>query len=181
MSWLISVICSVIIGAQTLQVPAASKHHRTPKHCGFEFDYPSGWVIHAEDNTCRVQLRPRDFSNRMKKRDVDLYTVEVNLLGGDFLAAAAAEHFDFVRGKWVVLGRQGAATDAEVVLSERWHGLRGLAATGCHYESGGYAGLCEQSVVLLRDDKDNMWSMTGGPQSTDAFEAILATLRFVEQ
>lgn len=181
MFWSISIVCILVVGALTAQVPSASKHHRTPKHCGFEFDYPSDWVItSSDDKTCRVQLRPGDLSSRMKARDVDLYTLEVALEGRDFLYSAAT-YFDFIRGKWLVRGRQGATTDAEVVVTERWHGLRGTVAAGCHHESGGYAGLCESPVVVLRDDDDHMWSMIGGPQSEGAFEAILATLRFVEQ
>ena len=117
----------------------------------------------------------------MKEYNVDVYTLELGLETGDFLAVAANNAFDFVRGKWVTLGRQGMHTDAEVVLTERWHGLRGASTAGCYHESGGYAGLCEQVLVVLRDENDNIWSMTGGPQSDSVFEAILASFRFREQ
>ena len=176
---LLSVPLPTPSGASGVQAPIALKHYTSPKECGFEFDYPSDWVV--TPSRCYVQLRPRDFAERMKKRDVDLYTLDVTLESGSFAAAADKNGFDFVRGKWVVLGRHGIPSDAEVFVTKQWYGLRADATVGCMSESQGYAGLCNQPVVLLRDDNDNMWSMRGGPQSQDAFDAILATLRFVER
>ena len=163
-----------------VQAPTPLKHYTSPKECGFEFDYPSDWVV-TPGRRCNVQLRPGDFAERMKERDVDLYTLDVTLEFGGFAAAADKNGFDFVRGKWVVLGRHGIKSDAEVVVTTQWYGLRGDATVGCFSESQGYAGFCDQPVVVLRDDNDNMWSMRGGPQSQDAFDGILTTLRFVDR
>jgi hypothetical protein len=71
---------------------------------------------------------------------------------GRFLVAADDNLFDFFKGKWVVRGRHGIASEADVVSNTRWHGLRGIGAAGCFHEAGGYAGLCERLVVVLQDD-----------------------------
>jgi len=47
------------------------------------------------------------------------------------------------------------------------------------HTAGGNAGLCEEPVLVLRDDDDNVWSMRGGPQSGPLFDVILATFRFI--
>jgi len=181
MSWQFQLLGCLLVAALSAQFAPVSSHYTSPE-CGFEFDYPGEWVasVASDKKPCRVRLRPRDFAARMNDRDVDVYTLELGLEPGDFLAVAANNAFDFVRGKWVTLGRQGMHSDAEVVLTERWHGLRGASAAGCYHEAGGYAGVCEQQLIVLRDESDNIWSMTGGPQSASVFEAILATFRFLE-
>ena len=68
--------------------------------------------------------------------------------------------------------------DAEVVSMGPWHGLRGFAVAGCYTAGGQYVGICEEPVLVLRDDEEPVWSMRGGPQSEDAFDTILATFRF---
>jgi hypothetical protein len=113
-------------------------------------------------------------------READkVYTLEVRVDQGSFLVVAADNFFDFVRGRWVILGRLGTKTDVDVVSTERWHGLRGVAAVGCHHVDGGYAGMCDETALVLRDEHDNIWSMRGGPQSQEAFDAVLATFRFL--
>jgi hypothetical protein len=182
MPWSIPVLASLVVGALSVQSPPFPKHYTSPQECGFEFDYPGDWVIASTggETSCRVQLRPRDFADRMKARDVDVYTLDVGLERGKFLAVAANSSFDFFRGEWVTLGRLGMRTGAEVVTTDRWHGLRGVAVVSCFHEAGGNAGLCEEPVLLLRDDDENVWSMRGGPQSGDVFDVILATFRFVD-
>jgi hypothetical protein len=183
MVWRFNALTGLVLTVLSLQSPPALHRYTGPKQCGFEFDYPSQWVASAagDNKPCRVQLRPRDFAARMKEDGVDLYTVELGPESGDFLVIAAANGFDFVKAKWVTRGRQGMNTPAEVVATERWNGLRGIAATGCYRESGGYAGLCERPLILLRDEGGSTWSMTGGPQSESAFDAVLATFRFLER
>jgi len=184
MSCLIRALASVLIAAGFItQASPAPRHFSSSKECNFEFDYPGDWVVTPSDETirCGVTLRPGDFANKMKEEDVDIYTLYVTAEHGDFLAIAADKGFDFVKGKWVLLGRQSMTTDAQVVATALWHGLRGVAATGCFSESRGHAGLCERPALLLRDDDDNIWSMSGGPQSEAAFDTILASFRFRRQ
>ncbi len=179
----------LVLVALVLDLEAAplTRHYSSPKQCGFEFDYPGDWVAVPlpDDETawCRVRLRPNDFAQQMEEYDVDVYTLEVGRAKGEFLEAAAHNFFDFVKGKWVVLGRQGIHGDAEIVVTERWNGLKGVAAVGCYHEGpdGGYAGLCELSRLVLRDEDDNIWAMEGGPQSDKVFDAILASFRFVKE
>jgi hypothetical protein len=109
----------------------------------------------------------------MKDFDVDIYTLEVGRKQGDFLVVAAEYGFDFFKGAWVTLGRFGRQTEAEVLVTERWHGLRGTIATGCYHEGGGYAGLCERSSLVLRDEDENMWAMTGGPEAAEVLTEFL--------
>jgi hypothetical protein len=176
------------VGLATLvlnvQAGPVTTHYISQKQCGFEFDYPTDWVATPlpddQPTWCRVQLRPNDFAKRMAESDVDLYTLEVSRYQGNFLAAAD-QSFDFVKGKWVILGRQGMHTEAEVVVTDRWNGLKGVASVGCYHDSGGYAGLCEEASLVLRDKDDNVWAMRGGPQAEDVFSMILATFQFVEQ
>ena len=181
MPLLIDTVGSLLIGALSVQAQPVPNHYASPKECGFEFDYPSDWVIVSTDDqtSCSVRLRPRDFVDRMKERDVDVYTVDVGSERGEFLAVAARNFFDFYRGKWVMRGRLGMRTDAEVVTMGQWHGVRGDAVVSCFHTAGGNAGLCEEPVLVLRDDDDNVWSMRGGPQSGPLFDVILATFRFV--
>ena len=181
MPLLIDTVGSLLIGALSVQAQPVTNHYASPKECGFEFDYPSDWVIVSTDDqtSCSVRLRPRDFVDRMKERDVDVYTVDVGSERGEFLAVAARNFFDFYRGKWVMRGRLGMRTDAEVVTMGQWQGVRGDAVVSCFHTVGGNAGLCDEPVLVLRDDDDNVWSMRVGPQSGPLFDVILATFRFV--
>jgi hypothetical protein len=181
MLWLIDTVGSLLIAALSVQAQPVPNHYTSPKECGFEFDYPSDWVIVSTDDqtSCSVRLRPRNFVDRMKGRDVDVYTIDVGSERGEFLAVAARNFFDFYGGKWVMRGRLGMRTDAEVITMGQWHGLRGDAVVSCFHTAGGNAGMCEEPVLVLRDDEDNVWSMRGGPQSGPIFDVILATFRFV--
>lgn len=155
-----------------------SKHYASEKECGFEFYYPEDWVVTSADKKCRVLLRPADFVEQMKEYDVDVYTLEVGSEDDDFLAVALKNYFDFLDGKWVLLGGN-ADTEADVVRTARWSGLRGWRAARCYHERGGYAGACDLPALVLRDGKHNVWSMEGGPQSKGTFDAIFASFRFV--
>ena len=170
----------IFVVALGMQGPLGPKRYTSVDECGFAFDYPTDWVVvpRADAPRCSVRLRPQDFAAKMKATGVDYYTLDVAVEDGAFLAIAAERDFDFVEGKWVLVGRHFMKTDVEVVSTEPWHGLRGFVAAGCYDGTGRYVGLCEEPALLLRDDDDNIWSMRGGPQSERAFEAILATFRF---
>jgi hypothetical protein len=64
----ISAIAITSIGAQS----PPSRHYKSARECGFEFDYPGDWVVESiAKERCRVRLRPRDFAERMKETDID--------------------------------------------------------------------------------------------------------------
>jgi hypothetical protein len=79
MLWLIDTVGSLLIAALSVQAQPVPNHYTSPKECGFEFDYPNDWVIVSTDDqtSCSVRLRPRNFVDRMKGRDVDVYTIDV--------------------------------------------------------------------------------------------------------
>jgi hypothetical protein len=77
----------------------------------------------------------------------------------------------------VLFGRHSIRADVEVVVTGAWHGLRGDQPAGCYSQDGKYVSMCEQPVVVLRDDDGHVWSMRGGPQSEVAFDNVLATFR----
>ena len=56
----------------------------------------------------------------------------------------------------MIRGRLGMRTDAEVVTMGQWHGVRGDAVVSCFHTAGGNAGLCEEPLLVLRDDDDNV-------------------------
>jgi hypothetical protein len=125
---------------------------------------------------CSVQLRPKDFADRTAEYDVDVYTLELSAPGsGTFLDAANSSGFDFYKGQWVTRGRHGARDEATVINDERWSGLKGVALVGCHHEHDGYAGLCELARLVLQDERENIWTMEGGPQTEEVFEMIFSS------
>ena len=148
MPWSVNALTGIFVVALGMQGPLGPKRYTSVDECGFAFDYPTDWVVVPRADAPRCSVR-------LRPRD-----------------------FDFVEGKWVLVGRHFMKTDVEVVSTEPWHGLRGFVAAGCYDGTGRYVGLCEEPALLLRDDDDNIWSMRGGPQSERAFEAILATFRF---
>ena len=170
-------ICAIAIpSAQSDQ----RKHYVGPAECGFTFDYPADWVTSGTGSRgdCRVRVRPIDFDDLKQDGSEDSYTLEVGRERGDFLEVAAKNLFDFVRGRWVVREIPGQEADAAVVNTDRWHGLRGDVASRCFLPSLRVVAVCEKPTLVLRDDDDNIWSMTGGPQTEEAFDVILATFRF---
>jgi hypothetical protein len=178
--WPVNAFAGVLLVALGMQAPPGLEHFSSLDECGFAFEYPNDWVVvpRADAPLCSVRLRPRDFAAQMKETRVDYFTLDVAVEYGPFLAIAAERDFDFVKSQWVLVGRHFMKTDAEVVSTERWQGLRGYVVTGCYDVAGRYAGLCEEPALLLRDDDDNIWSMRGGTESERAFDAILATFRF---
>jgi hypothetical protein len=167
---------------QINSAPGRTRHYVSSRGCLFEFDYPSSWMIvqGTDPEACRVTLRPVDFAARMKELDSDVYTLDIDAGSGPFLSVAADAGFDFVKGEWVLVGRHHMKADAELVSIGPWNGLRGFAVAGCNDHEGKYVGICEQPVIVLRDDDERVWSMRGGPQSEEAFDQIVASFRFRE-
>jgi hypothetical protein len=128
---MIGLVCALAwaLLAGPARTPPGTTHFVRSLECpdAFEFHHPSDWVA--------------VFAAKMDDYDVDLYTLDVRAETRDFLVAAAENYFDFDRGKWVLLGRQGIQGEVEVVSTARWHRLQGVTSVGCSYErQGGYAG-----------------------------------------
>ena len=118
----------------------------------------------------------------MAKWDVDVHTLFISPNENTtFLRAVDEAGFDFQYGEWVILGRHGAAANAKVVKTEKWSGVRGIAQVGCHHEKGGYAGICEFERLVVRDAKDRILTMDGGPQTGAAFELVFSTFDFRDE
>ncbi len=179
----IVVWAAVLGGGTVLSQPSGSRFVSDPRcERAFEFYHPVDWEVIDEDweQPCVVRLRPRDFAERMKQEDVDLFTVYVKAETKTFSEAAALNLFERSRGKWIVRGRQGAEGEAQAVSSKRWKGVRGTADVGCFHESGGLAYWCDLYTLVLYDGR-GVWSMQGLQDSTRAFDMILGSFRFVRR
>jgi hypothetical protein len=184
---MITTLLAIALAAQS---PQLTKHYVAPKECAYEFDYPASWTaepIPDEYNgRCIVLLRPNDFAKRMVDDDVDLFSLKVRLESAPFLVAAEELAFDFVDGKWVSLGRGGHG-DVELMMNERWVGLMGYVGAGCYDNSLKVIASCEEPALIARgpgrdfDLVDRVWSMRGHVQSSDAFNAVVRSFRFVKQ
>jgi len=126
-----------------------------------------------------VEVIPKDIDKRLRKNDVNVYTVEISIpTETSFLRAADAAGFEFHNGKWFTRGRtRGGAT---LIATDAWSGVRGTASSACYHERGGRAGLCEYSVLIVEDDEENMWTMEAAPQGEDVFNLVLKTFKFVK-
>jgi hypothetical protein len=121
-------------------------------------------------------LRPVDYEKRMAEFDVDVYTVTVQVSEHSFLQVADENGFDF-NGEWLVLGRQGASTGAEISKSNGRLTLTGTATIGCFHEKGGYAGLCEETRVVAKyEGDDRIVAITGN--NAGLVDTILTTFKF---
>jgi hypothetical protein len=100
---------------------ARPSHYTSDHSCGYEFDYPGSWEatpLPGDDyqSMCRVQLRPKNFAERMAEFDVDAYTLVVwGRRSAGFLEAANSNGFDWYRGPWSTRGASGARGEATVV------------------------------------------------------------------
>jgi hypothetical protein len=172
-------ICTLVgLSAQT----NTRKHYVSSDICGFAFDYPADWVPSAVGSPaqCRVRLSTKDRGKGLRPDGgLPLDSVEVRRERSRFLEALSRNLFDFAKGRWVVSETPGLESDATVVMTDRWEGLRGFVTSRC--SEFGIRGLCEEPRLVLRDADDRIWSMRGGSQSQEPFELILATFRFVER
>jgi len=167
----------------TFALARNTSRHFKAVDCGYEFDYPAEWTVESlppdKYTSCAVRIRPNDFTKRIAKNDVDIYTVTVSVPGGGtFLDAASRNGFDFYKGEWVTVGRQGSRGEASVINTPEWSGLRGTADVGCHHEHGGYAGLCEFERLVVQNSAGNIWDMEGGPKTSETLKMVLSTFRF---
>lgn len=161
--------------------PANEESVHADSSCGYEFRYSAEWLAVAdvqESRKCTVTIRPKDYKKRMAERDVDVYTLILQVSEGSFLTAAEEAGFDFYDGSWVTVGRQGARDTAELYKTANLSGLHGEITSGCHHEKGGYAGLCSIEVFVLRDEEDRNLILHAKPEAKSAIPLILKTFKF---
>ena len=177
----------VLLGMSPMQgtspVAVAMGHYPGWRGCPIEFDIAANWVAErvepdaGRDEQCAVEVKPSDLEERLATNDIDVYTIRVSLLRPSRFLDVAQKYFTFRHGRWYIEGRSGVLDEATVIQGEPWSGLEGVATGGCSSTSGGYAGLCEVPFILMDDEKENIWMMEGGAQSSPAFDLIKKTLR----
>jgi hypothetical protein len=161
------------------QAPSTHEHQNT--RCSYFFQYPPDWQVVKNPGDvaeeCVTTLRPADYEKRMAEFDVDVYTLTVQVYERSFLQVADENGFDF-NGEWVVVGRQGATTGAEVSNNNGWLILSGTAGVGCFHEKGGYAGLCEEKRVVAKYESDHRIVAISG-NNAYLVDTILKTFKFL--
>lgn len=151
--------------------------------CHVKFDVPRGWMIEVDrtkaEKACEIAMEPRNRKELLEKDGgVWLHGVSIEIMRGDFDTAIRNDgSFEVREGSWVILGRQGIASPASEIGRHGWKGLTGVSESGCHFEDGGYAGLCPVAVALV---SNGTWSaiVIGGPSSHKQFDRVLKSLRF---
>jgi hypothetical protein len=170
----------------SLAIPLPPMQTYVHPRCHYSFRHLASWVVTpVDDGSCEVQLRPMDFAKRMAREHVDRYTISVDAGEGDF--DTAAEESDLIQvteemalngelkvGSWLALGR-GAAKETPKEFARA--GLRGLRVdsldVGCHFEQGGYAGLCPTAMAFLTDGK--RYVRAGGHPSL-AYDDVIGSM-----
>jgi hypothetical protein len=162
-------------------------HYVGDKQCNIEFDYPSNWQVtrlpNEKDVTCQVQIRRKDYLERMKKNgdSEDSYTLVLQVFDLSFLWAADQSGFDFYQGEWATIGRQGMRDTATVIKTKRWSGVKGVATAGCVLSKpidGVGVVPCNEYRAVLQDDYNDVWALSGGTDTEPAFEMILSSFKF---
>jgi hypothetical protein len=150
--------------------------------CGYHFEYPAGWAV-EKDEECDFTISPTDLAERLKSLDVDVWSIEVLVHEGTFLAEAADAGFDFQRGRWSLGGFDFRNGEAGPFAMPPWWGLRGSSSVRCYHPQGGNAGFCNaltvvmQSATVLTGDA-RIVRIKGHRQARDTIDVIIRTFRF---
>ena len=170
--------------ALLLLVPSAVEARQfADPACHVRFEIPRGWIIETDrgksGKVCEIAMEPRNWKELLEKDDgIRMHGVSLEIIKGDLDTVIEGDgSFEKQQGSWVVLGRQGLASPASEISGNGWKGLSGISESGCHFEDGGYAGLCPVSVALV---SNGTWSaiVIGAPSSHQQFDRVLKTLRF---
>jgi len=151
--------------------------------CHVQFEVPSGWTVEVDRNepkrTCEIAMEPRNWRALLEKDGgVRLHGVSVEVVKSELETVIETDgSFEKQEGSWVILGRQGIASPASEISGSNWKGLTGISESGCHFEEGGYAGLCPVAVAVV---SNGTWSaiVIGSPSSHEQFDRVLKSLRF---
>jgi hypothetical protein len=170
----------VLVGGARAQQPEAQF---TSPGCHVGFAYPKAWEVVSDttldpDNPCVFSVQPRNWQQLAAAHDsVDLYSISVQIVPQGVWAQVAEGPFRRRGTRWVVLGRQDLEDPADTISGPGWSGVRGMATEGCYRMEGSYAGLCSQPTAVVGTSTRSIM-LSGGPQSEDTFNRILASLRF---
>lgn len=170
------------VGLLLIATAADARQFADPA-CHVRFDMPRGWTVEVDtkkpEKICEIAMEPRNWRELLQKDGgVRLHGLSVEILKGDLETAIEDDgSFEKREGSWVILGRQGIASPATEISGNHWKGLTGIAESGCHFEEGGYAGLCPVAVAVV---SNGTWSaiVIGAPSSHEQFDRVLKSLRF---
>ena len=152
--------------------------------CHVSFDVPRRWIVEVRrdvpEKVCEIATEPRNREKLVEEGGgVWRHGVSVEVLALDFDKAVEADG-GFGKeddGSWVVYGRQGMTSPASEISANGWKGLTAVSESGCHFEEGGYAGLCEVFVALVSNGN---WSavVIANSESKKEFERVMKSLKF---
>ena len=114
---------------------------------------------------------------------VDVWSFEVSVNHGTFLAEAADAGFDFQKGRWSLGGFDFFNGDAEPFTAPPWWGLRGSSSVRCYYPQGGNAGFCNAVTIVMqsatmRSGDPRIVRINGYRQARNTMNVIVRTFRF---
>ena len=154
--------------------------------CHVSFDAPRRWIVEVSrdvpEKVCEIAMEPRNREELVEKDGgVWRHGVSVEVLALDF-EKAVEEAGGFGKdadGSWVVFGRQGMTSPATEISANGWKGLTAVSESGCHFEDGGYAGLCEVFIALVSNGK---WTaeVVANSESKNEFDRLMKSLKFLE-
>jgi hypothetical protein len=174
---------SLLIGALLLAfAPATEAAVFARAECHVRFEVPARRKVAVEKavrgSVCIIYVEPQKVRQLVKENEgLNLWGLSVEVHGRSLDQALPESSFEKEDGQWQILGRQGLRSDAREIEGNGWKGLRGTSQSGCHFEEGGYAGLCEVEVALISNGK---WSaeIIASPRSHKDFETVLKKFRF---
>ena len=153
--------------------------------CHVSFDAPRRWIVEVSrdvpEKVCEIAMEPRNREKLIEKDGgVWRHGVSVEVLELDFDKAVEDDvSFGKEDGAWVVYGRHRMTSPASEIAANGWKGLTAVSESGCHFEDGGYAGLCEVFIALVSNGK---WTaeVVANSESKNEFDRLMKSLKFVE-
>jgi hypothetical protein len=169
--------------ALLLIAAAADARQFAASACQVRFEVPSGWIVQVDkkkpEKICEIAMEPRNWRALLEKDGgVRLHGLSVEIVKGDLKSVIEDDvSFAMREGSWVILGRQGIESPTTEISGNNWNGLTGISESGCHFEEGGYAGLCPVAIAVV---SNGTWTaiVIGAPSSHAHFDRLLKSLRF---
>ena len=145
--------------------------------CGLRFQVPAHWQLRSRPaydlEACAAELLPDSVA---QARDSIYYLVSVARMKTGFAESAELASFERRANGWVTVGRMGMVGPAQPISRGGLHGVKGTVTFGL-FDEHGYAGLAEGSrAVVCRGERCLV--LDAAPQADDAFDLILASVRF---
>ena len=206
MNWNVAKFTNVVALSGLLLCGYADARHTTPQShatierkstkrprvyssdaCGLSFELPRNWRVHEKysdagsDGICTITLQPLNLKQLLSQLDVDVYTVQIEVLEASYGDALKESGFEQKEdGSWVALGRQNIESPAEKISGFNWEGMKSTTTAGCFHMKGegGYAGLCDQFSAVLASGKGVLITIDASTQAESVFITLLKSLRF---